>query len=365
MNSIEQPAAEISMEPLAVVRDEVRALNAYQVAPSSNLIKLDAMENPYGLPRDLKQRVAAVVAEAALNRYPDPAAPALKAALRKAMAVPRGMELLLGNGSDEIIQMLALATARPGAVLLAPEPSFVMYRIIARLCGMRYVGVPLAEDFSLDQPAMLAAIDEHRPALTFLAYPNNPSGNLFDEAAMQSVLNAASGLVVVDEAYQPFARKTFMDRLGSRDNLLVMRTLSKLGLAGLRLGVLAGSPALLAEIDKVRLPYNVGVLTQSVALEVLQHGEVLDAQAGAIRRERARLAKALAAIPGITVFPSAANFILFRVARASQVFAGIKERGVLVKNTDGHHPLLADCLRVSVGTPVQNDMFLAALQASL
>ncbi len=361
MNSADQPQS----GPLHVLRDEIRELAGYAVPPSAGFVKLDAMENPYGLPQELKRRIAALVAAAALNRYPDPSAPDLKAALAKEMALPRGIELLLGNGSDEIIQMLALAAARPGAVLLAPEPSFVMYRILARVCGLRYAGVPLAPDFSLDLKAMQAAIDEHRPALIFLAYPNNPTGNLFDEAAMDEMLGAASGLVVVDEAYHPFARKSFVGRLGSRGNLLVMRTLSKLGLAGLRLGMLAGSRELLAEIDKVRLPYNVGVLTQLVAVEVLRHGDVLDAQAAAIRRERSRLAKALAAIDGTTVFESAANFILFRVGQAARVCAGIKARGVLVKSLDGGHPLLADCVRVSVGTPPQNDLFLAALRESL
>jgi histidinol-phosphate aminotransferase len=352
-------------DPLSAIRDEVRAFAAYPVSPGAGVIKLDAMENPYGLPRELKQKIANLVAQATLNRYPDPKAPELKSALRKSMAVPGGMELVLGNGSDEIIQMLALAAAKPGAVLLSPEPGFVMFRIIAKVCGMRYVGVPLAQDFSLDAGAMVAAIEQHQPALTFLAYPNNPTGNLFEVAAVEQVLGAASGLVVVDEAYQPFARKSFMNHLGSHRNLLVMRTLSKLGLAGLRLGVLVGARELIGEIDKVRLPYNVGVLAQCVAIEVLRHGAVLEAQAAAIRRERSRLSKALGEIAGITAFPSAANFILFRVAQAVRVFAGIKQRGVLIKNLDGGHPLLANCLRVSVGTPLQNDLFLAALRASL
>lgn len=351
--------------PLAAIRDEIRAINAYPVPPSAGMVKLDAMENPYGLPRDLKQRIATIAANATLNRYPDPKAPELKAMLYKAQGVPRAMEIVLGNGSDEIIQMLALAAARPGAILLAPEPSFVMYRVVANVTGMRYVGVPLARDFALDRSAMLAAIEQHRPALTFLAYPNNPTGNLFDAAVIEEAIEASTGLVVVDEAYHPFARQSFMQRLGARDNLLVTRTLSKLGLAGLRLGFLAGDRSILAEIDKVRLPYNVGVLTQEIAVELLRHGAALDAQAAAIRRERGRLAKALAEIAGVTVFPSAANFILFRVAQATRVAAGIRERGVLVRNLDGGSPLLTDCIRVSVGTPVQDDLFLAALRASL
>lgn len=350
---------------LAVIRDDVRNTAGYSVPPSSGMVKLDAMENPYGLPRELKQRLAALVADATLNRYPDPAAHELKTLLRKSQGIPAAMEVVLGNGSDEIIQMLAFAAAKPGAVLLAPEPSFVMYRVLANLSGMRYVGIPLAADFSLDRAAMLAAIGEHRPSLVFLSYPNNPSGNLWDEATIEAVIEATPGFVVVDEAYHPFARKSFMGRLAAHRNLLVMRTLSKLGLAGLRLGFLAGDREIVAEIEKVRLPYNVGVLTQSVAVEVLRHGEVLDAQAAAIRRERARLAKALQDIEGVGVFPSAANFILFRVAQASRVYAGIKQHGVLVKGFAGGHPQLADCIRVSVGTPVQNDLFLAALKASI
>jgi len=361
MNTVDKMVA----GPLAVIRDEIRALLGYPVPPSAGMVKLDPMANPYGLPGELKHRIATLVAGATLNRYPDPRAPELKAMLRKAQGVPAAMEIVLGNGSDEIIQMLALAAAKPGAVLLAPEPSFVMYRVLANVAGMRYVGVPLAADFSLDQPAMLAAIAQHQPALVFLAYPNNPTGNLFDDAAVEAIIGATPGLVIVDEAYQPFARQTFMNRLGTYDNLLVMRTLSKLGLAGLRLGFLAGNPQILAEIDKVRLPYNVGVLTQSIAVEVLRHGAVLDAQAAAIRRERGRMTKALQGIAGITTFASAANFILFRVAEATRVHAAIRERGVLVKNLDGGNPQLAGCVRVSVGTPVQNDLFLDALRASL
>jgi histidinol-phosphate aminotransferase len=360
----------VSAESTAVVRDEIRTLSAYHVADSAGLIKLDAMENPYGLPRELKSRLASIVAEAAINRYPDAQGHELKAALREALAIPANREILLGNGSDEIIQMLALAVARPGAVLLAPEPSFVMYKIIAQLTGMQYVGVPLGADFSLDRVAMLSAIERYTPALVFLASPNNPTGNLFDAAVIEEILGAAGrnekpGLVVVDEAYHAFARASFMGRLEHHANLLVMRTLSKLGLAGLRMGLLAGGPRIIGEIDKVRLPYNVGVLTQLVAIEVLKHGDVLAAQAAAIVRERGHLTKALKEMAGLTVYDSAANFILFKVREAARVYAGIRDRGVLVKNLSGGHPALADCLRVSVGTPPQNDMFLAALRESI
>lgn len=355
------PSACPAVAPENLLRPEVLALHAYHVQPATGMVKLDAMENPYLLPQALRDEIARVAADAAINRYPDAAASQLKADIRKVADLPAGMEVLLGNGSDEIIQLLAMAVAKPGAVLLSVEPSFVMYRMIATFVGMRYVGVPLEADFSLDLPAMLEAIRRERPALVFLAYPNNPTGNLFDAAAIRQVIQAAPGLVVVDEAYYAFARDSFIPHLAQYGNLLVMRTFSKLGMAGLRLGFLAGSPAWLEQLEKLRLPYNVGVLPQLVAAKLLQHHDVLLAQAESIKQERARLLRALARIGGVHAYPSEANFILFRVANATQVFAGLKRRGVLIKNLDGGHPALADCLRVTVGTQQENERFMAAL----
>jgi len=352
-------------KPEDIIRDEIRALTAYHVPDPDGMVKLDAMENPYRLPQELCRVLGEGVAGAALNRYPDPAARELKLRLRAAMQIPAAMELVLGNGSDELIQMLALAVAKPGAVMLGFDPSFVMFRMIAAFAGMRYVGVPLNADFSIDIAAAVAAVERYQPALIFIAYPNNPTGNLFDAGAIARIIAAAPGLVVVDEAYHAFAGASFMPRLAEFPNLLVMRTVSKLGLAGLRLGLLAGHGAWLHHIDKVRLPYNVNVLTQRVAAEVLQHRDVLDAQAAAIRSERSRLFAGLRGLPGVEAYASEANFILFRVAKADQVFSGLKQRGVLIKNLHGSHPLLADCLRVTVGTPAENAQFLSALTAIL
>jgi histidinol-phosphate aminotransferase len=355
----------MAVTPEQLIRDEIRALAAYHVPDSRGMIKLDAMENPYRLPSEVDSEIAAVVAAAPLNRYPDPHARSLKQRLRESMSVPEGMELLIGNGSDELIQMLAVALARPGAVLLSVEPSFVLFRMIASFTGMRYVGVPLGPGFALDLPAMEAALLAHRPALTFLAYPNNPTGNLFDAQAMERIIALSPGLVVADEAYHAFAGRSFLPRLSAYPNLLVMRTLSKLGLAGLRLGMLMGRPEWLREVDKVRLPYNVNVLSQGIAEVVLRHSDVLEGQAGAIRAERARLFARLSAMAGVQAYPSEANFILFRVSRADTVFAGLKTRGVLIKNLNGSHPMLADCLRVTVGTQAENDAFIDALGVSL
>jgi histidinol-phosphate aminotransferase len=351
--------------PRSVIRDEIRSLAAYHVPDSQGLIKLDAMENPFGLPAELRAQIAQLASEASLNRYPDPGAAKLKAQLRQVMAIPDGMELLLGNGSDELIQILALAINRPAAVLLGVEPSFVMFRIVAASTGTRYVGVPLTPQFGLDVERLRIAMREHQPALTFIAYPNNPTGNLFDAEAIRALIEASPGLVVVDEAYHAFAGRSFLPELGRYSNLLVMRTLSKLGLAGLRLGMLIGRPEWLSELDKLRLPYNVNVLTQQIAACVLRRSDVLDRQATLIRDGRAQLLAGLQSLAGVQAFPSDANFILFRVASADAVFAGLKMHGVLIKNLSGSHPSLIDCLRVTVGTAEENGRFLSALEQCL
>jgi histidinol-phosphate aminotransferase len=349
------------------VRPEIRALKAYHVPDATGLVKLDAMENPYAWPPAQRREWLDVLRSVTLNRYPDPDARVLRARLRAVLAVPGGMELLLGNGSDELIQIVLMAVSNPGAVALAPAPTFVMYEMIATFAGMKFAGVPLAEDFSLDMPAMLAAIEAHRPAVVFLAYPNNPTGNLFARADVERVIEAAPGLVVLDEAYHAFAGESFLERLGAHDNLLVMRTLSKQGLAGLRLGVLAGPAAWLAEFNKVRLPYNIGSLTQASAEFALEHMALLDEQAGRIRADREKLFQALARLPGVHPWPSKTNFILFRTdgRDADEVFEGLRSRGVLIKNLNSAGGALQDCLRVTVGTPEENDVFLKALEAAL
>jgi len=350
-----------------LIRPEIRGLHAYHVPNASGLIKLDAMENPYTWPEWMRDAWQQELAASDVNRYPDPAARRLTQRLRQVMDVPAEMGLVLGNGSDELIQMLAMAVAAPGRTVMAPEPSFVMYKMIAGFVGMNYLGIPLNRDFTLDLPAMLAAIQQHQPALIFLAYPNNPTGNLFDAAHIHAILEASEGLVIVDEAYHAFADDSFMPQLGKYDNLLVMRTLSKLGLAGLRLGLLAGPEAWICELDKVRLPYNINVLTQLSADFALRHMAVFDEQTAAIRNDRAVLMNELKALPGLQVYPSAANFVLFRTppGRASAIFDGLKRAGILIKNLSSAGGLLSDCLRVTVGTPQQNQAFISALKGLL
>ncbi|MDH2915790.1 MAG: aminotransferase class I/II-fold pyridoxal phosphate-dependent enzyme, partial [Gallionella sp.] len=247
-------SASIAVTPQNLIRPDIQALHAYHVPSSAGCVKLDAMENPYLLPESLREELARLTADAAINRYPDAGAYKLKEHIRAVTGLPSDMDVLLGNGSDEIIQVLAMAVAKPGAVLLSVEPSFVMYKMIATFTGMRYVGVPLTQDFSLDLQATLEAIKRERPALVFLSYPNNPTGNLFDAEAVKQIIAAAPGLVVVDEAYYAFACDSFIPHLAHYDNLLVMRTFSKLGMAGLRLGFLAGRTAWLSQLEKLRLP---------------------------------------------------------------------------------------------------------------
>ena len=354
----------MSAGPEEIIRDDVRAMKAYAVAKADGLVKLDAMENPYGLPQALQREIAEAVSRVAVNRYPDPTAPALLRRLRETMGISPEYEILLGNGSDEIIHIIVQSVARRGAVVLAPRPSFVMFSAYAALAGLEYVGVLLRPDFTLDAQAVLQAMERHRPAVVFIAYPNNPSGNLFDEESVARVIAAAPGLVVIDEAYHAFARKTFMTRLAEFSNLVVMRTLSKLGLAGIRLGYAVGRPEWIREFDKVRSPYNVNSLTHVVAERILAHQDVLDAQSKSIVAERERLDAALRKFSRVTVFPSDANFILVRVPDAGAVFEGMRRRGVLIKNLSGL-PLLDGCVRLTIGTPEENRRCLAAFEESL
>lgn len=348
------------------IRPEIRELSAYHVADASGLTKLDAMENPYTLD-ELTGHWPEVLAAAEINRYPDPSAAVLRDKLAQVMGVPEGMATVLGNGSDELIQMLAMVVSGRDRCIMSFDPGFVMYRMIAEFVGMDYVGVPLDEDFNIDMAVTRAAIEQHRPAIIFIAYPNNPTANLFSAADIEAILQMAPGLVVVDEAYHPFAQDSFMPKLVDYEQLLVMRTVSKMGLAGLRLGMLAGAPALIQEVDKVRLPYNINVLTQQAACAALEQVFVLDEQAALIRNEREAMLKALAALAAVEVFPSRANFILFRLIGhdAGKVFASIREQGVLIKNMNAQTGALKNCLRVTVGRPEENTAFITALEKAL
>lgn len=343
-------------------------MHAYAVQDASGMVKLDAMENPHRLPPALQAELGRRLGALALNRYPDGRVNDLRAALAAYAQMPEGFDIMLGNGSDELISLLALACDVPGASILAPVPGFVMYAMSAQLQGLAFHGVPLTADFELDEVALLAAITEHQPSIVYLAYPNNPTANLWDDAAIEKIIVAQGhrgGLVVMDEAYQPFSSKSYIDRLARHGHVLLLRTLSKFGLAGVRLGYLLGPRALIQEIDKVRPPYNISVLNYECALFALEHSEVFAAQALDLREQRAILFESLQGLPGVRAWRSDANMILARVPDAARAFDGLKARGVLVKNVSKMHPLLANCLRLTVGTAQENVKMLAALQESL
>lgn len=362
----------MSTPAIARIRQDIQSMHAYAIQDSAGLLKLDAMENPHRLSPELQAELGRRLGALAVNRYPGDNVERLRRTLADHVGLPEGHALMLGNGSDELISLLAMACDIPGASLLAPLPGFVMYAMSAQLQGLAFHGVDLTADFQLDEAAMAAAIRQHRPAITYLAYPNNPTANLWDAAAMRRLIaecRAVDGLVVIDEAYQPFSSATWLDEIrrdpAANAHVLLMRTLSKFGLAGVRIGYMVGPQALVHEVDKLRPPYNISVLNAECGLFALEHADVFAAQAADIRAERTRLVAAVAAMPGTRVFPSDANMVLVRVPDAARAFDVLKAAGVLVKNVSKMHPLLANCLRLTVGTADENAQLLAALRTAL
>jgi histidinol-phosphate aminotransferase len=357
------------------IRQDIQSMQAYAIQNSAGLVKLDAMENPFSLPPHLQHDLGVRLGHVAVNRYPAGNVAALQAALASYAQMPPDCSLMLGNGSDELISLLALACDLPGAAILSPVPGFVMYEMSAKLQGLQFVGVPLTRDFELDEAAMLAAIAQHKPAITYIAYPNNPTANLWNDTTIENIITACKaihGLVVMDEAYQPFASRSYLQRLTQHSHVLLMRTLSKFGLAGVRLGYMMGPSALIAEVDKVRPPYNISALNAEAALFALEHAQVFAEQAAVLCSERERLQQALrtmsAVMPELRAYPSEANMILVRVPEhpgAEAVFNGMKQRGVLIKNVSKLHALLHNCIRLTVGTPQENMLMLRALEGAL
>ncbi|WP_118789611.1 histidinol-phosphate transaminase [Neisseria lactamica] len=349
-----------------LIRDDIRAMSAYQIADiPSRFIKLDAMESPshpFEGHRVLMQELQAQLASAPIHLYPDPAKSGLQEALRAEFDIPDCAALALGNGSDELIQFVTMLTAKPGAAMLAAEPSFVMYRHNAALYGMDYVGVPLNGDFTLNLPAFLEAVKTRRPALTFIAYPNNPTGVCFARGEVEAVISSSDGIVVVDEAYGAFNGDSFLPQAGRIPNLIVLRTLSKIGFAGLRIGYAAGCPEVIGELQKILPPYNMNQLSLNTAKFALRHYGIISANIGSLKNERERMMAELGGIPQIKAFPSQANFITIRVPDADLLFDTLKQNRILVKKLHGVHPLLEHCLRITVGSPAQNDAVLDVIR---
>ncbi len=341
-----------------LVRPAVRGLAAYHVDETFVRVKIDAMENPFLLPVKIRKGIGTSAQQALINRYPDPSAKKLKQAIARYWKMdPERM--LLGNGSDELIQAVVLAFGGP---VLAPTPSFAMYEITARALSQRAVTVPLTNEFELDSDAVISAAKRTKAKVIFLACPNNPTGNRFSDTAVRRILEKTNAVVVIDEAYYSFSGKTFLPFLKKHPNMIILRTLSKIGLAGLRVGVLTASKEIIAELNKIRLPYNINTLSQAAGLVALRHGSMLNAQISLLISERRKLYNALLRTPGVTPFPTETNFILMWIEKdATKVFQALKKRGILVKNLDRPGPLKG-CLRVTVGTPAENKEFLKNLQ---
>ncbi len=344
------------LEIRKLVKPNIRDLRAYNAKEIPSRVKLDANESPYAWDAREKTRVLARVKT---NRYPDPEAKRLREIVGKRFGVPSD-RILQGNGSDELIYYLITTFGGP---VLHPIPTFSMYGIICRALGEKDVAVPLDRNFDLDLGKMAAAVKKERPGLIFLSSPNNPTGNCFSAERIMKLIETSKGIVVVDEAYQPFSsERGFLPLLRDYRNLVIMRTLSKIGLAALRLGFLVADPEIIVEVNKVRLPFNVNALSQEIAIAALKGTKGLNSAIRSIVSERERLFMAMERMEGITPFPSEANFILFRTEDADGLYRRLLKRGVLVRNmNDG----LKGCLRVTVGTPAENTVFLKVLRDSL
>lgn len=339
-----------------LIRPNIVSLSAYQAKEIPCKVKLDANESPFGftITKEITQSIQT-------NRYPDPEAKALKKAIAKELKI-RPENILQGNGSDELIYYLITTFGGP---VLYPVPTFSMYGIIAHALGEKSIAVPLDHAFDLDLNKILMEIRKNKPKLIFLSSPNNPTGNCFSADRILKIIEAVTGkaLVVVDEAYQPFASdRGFMPMLRDYDHLVIMRTLSKTGLAGLRVGFLIAHEEIIREVNKVRLPFNLNSLSQAVALEAMKNKTLLKRNIQLIISEREKLFRGLFRIKGIMPYPSEANFILFRVAEPDRVYENLLKRGVLVRNMKG---VVAGCLRVTVGTPEENRMFIKRLKSVL
>lgn len=346
------------MEINNFTRKGIRDLRPYQVPDVSYSIKLDAHENPYLLPDRLRAKVEKVMANLPLNRYPDPGA----VKLRQAIADYTGMDtdwITVGNGSDELIQSIMLAF---GENVVYPEPTFDMYPILAKVTGLSLKGIPLGDDFSLDDEAIIQAAKENHPSLIFISSPNNPTGNTFSREKIERIIVESGALVICDEAYYEFSGESFIPWLAKYENLIILRTLSKLGLAGLRVGYMPASPSIIREINKVRLPYNLNTVSQEIAAIVLTDFEPIGSQIKEIVTQREEVYKCLKALPGIEPFPSRTNFILMRsnCLGADYIWNELVKAGILIKNLN-REGALKDCLRVSIGTQEENTAIISAL----
>ena len=342
------------------LRPDIKIINAYHVPQSKNLLKLDAMESPFGIPQNQKDEFLKYIDQSEINRYPDAELTQLKDTLRALMDIPEEFEVLLGNGSDELIQLLALACNK-GDLIMSFEPSFVMYELVSKYVNLEYFGVQLDSNFEINLSDALLIIEREKPKIIFIAYPNNPTGNCFDYDAIIEIIKSTNSMVILDEAYYAYSDKSFLSEISNFPNLLVLRTISKIGFAGLRLGLLIGDQETIAQLNKLRLPYNINALTQTSANFLLQDKQRIINNAQIIIEERRRLAHELSLFSKFKVYPSQTNFILVHSEDAHSLHTALKENGILIKGFPKGSKL-SDFIRISVSEPVENNILIDAIR---
>ncbi len=342
-----------------LVRHNIRNLRAYQAEEIPYRVKLDANESPYSAMSGQRSAISFKKNLQALNRYPDPQATSLRKLMAKELKV-KPENIMHGNGSDELIYYIITTFGGP---VLYPVPTFSMYGLISQALGEKKIEIPLDEEFDLNTEEFITTIKKRNPKVIFLSSPNNPTGNCFSGERILKIIKQSKGLVIVDEAYQPFSdKKSFIPLITKYKNLVILRTLSKIGLAGLRVGFMIAGADIINEVNKVRLPFNVNSLSQKVAAEALQNKKQMRSDIRLIISERKRLFKEMGRLDKIIPYQTNANFILFKVSGADKVFKGLLKKGVLIRNMSG---AVEDCLRVTVGTPKENSAFLKALKQLL
>ena len=352
------------MKPLSqLIRPDILRSSAYHVANvPQNCVKLDAMESPYDFPPDMQSELGNRLMNAPIRLYPNIAADDFIPKLKAAFHIPDTASVAVGNGSDELIQFITLLLAKPNAKVLAIEPTFVMYRRNAELFGMQYVSVACNDDLTLDLQRVLDTISEHQPDLIFIAYPNNPTGTRYPRDAVQQIIQAACGIVVIDEAYGAFSSDSFLSKAGEIDNLLVLRTFSKIGFAGLRIGYVSGCLKVINELNKILPPYNMNQLGLTAAKFALENLDWINNNINILKMEREIAFAKLEDIKGIKVYPSEANFLTIRTPNSEECFDLLLQNGFLIKNLSAAHPLLKNCVRITIGKPEDNAKWLSVLQ---
>ena len=342
------------------LRSDIKNIDAYHVPVSKDMIKLDAMESPFGVPEDLKVEFLKCIEQSEVNRYPEADPSPLKGTLRSLMDIPDEFGILLGNGSDELIQLLALACSKDD-LIMSFEPSFVMYELVSKYVNLEYFGVQLDSNFDINLSDALLIIEREKPKIIFIAYPNNPTGNCFDYDAIIEIIKSTNSMVILDEAYYAYSDKSFLSEISNFPNLLVLRTISKIGFAGLRLGLLIGDQETIAQLNKLRLPYNINALTQTSANFLLQDKQRIINNAQIIIEERRRLAHELSLFSKFKVYPSQTNFILVHSEDANSLHTALKENGILIKGFPKGSKL-SDFIRISVSEPVENNILIDAIR---